>query len=341
MLIHRAEQFGLRSGARRRRILRPRMIWIASYRSSKRAMVKVELKGIAKVTAKGRTYWYAGAAALACVANRAPRVHCRLQRSDRGPARARHQQVPRRRYRVQGEQGIQEARRLHAKELGDVARSYRRPFRHAQHAAIRSASQDQTADTALAIAVGRTSRGPLTMACKFYLPCLSFAVDSGKIAGNPCEGMKRLYDGDRSEIIWLDADIAEFKAVLLAGVGARRRSCGLHGPAAWRPDPAFMVACRGRRNRAAHQQERSPRRSGHSALCRVAHLTLHHPETLDSDPNGCSGQSLGWERSTEGRPAGEGGSQMAGQGFAFPRPARHRAPPSSTLPVSRCVSLPK
>jgi integrase len=42
---------------------------------------------------------------------------------------------------------------------------------------------------------------------------LSYAVDPlGKLAGNPCEGIKRLYSGDRSEIIWTDADLAEFKA---------------------------------------------------------------------------------------------------------------------------------
>jgi len=42
---------------------------------------------------------------------------------------------------------------------------------------------------------------------------LSFAVDPlGKIASNPCDGIKRLYDVDRSEIIWTDTDIAEFKA---------------------------------------------------------------------------------------------------------------------------------
>lgn len=41
---------------------------------------------------------------------------------------------------------------------------------------------------------------------------LSHAVDPlGKIAGNPCDGIKRLYDTDRSEIIWTDADIAELK----------------------------------------------------------------------------------------------------------------------------------
>jgi len=41
---------------------------------------------------------------------------------------------------------------------------------------------------------------------------LSHAVDPlGKIAGNPCEGIKQLYSGDRSEIIWTDSDIAILK----------------------------------------------------------------------------------------------------------------------------------
>ncbi len=41
---------------------------------------------------------------------------------------------------------------------------------------------------------------------------LSHAVDPlGKLAGNPCEGIKRLYSTDRSEIIWTNADIARLK----------------------------------------------------------------------------------------------------------------------------------
>ena len=48
---------------------------------------------------------------------------------------------------------------------------------------------------------------------------LSHAVDPlGKLAGNPCEGIKQLYSGDRSEIIWTDADIAR------SSRRARRRS---------------------------------------------------------------------------------------------------------------------
>jgi len=40
----------------------------------------------------------------------------------------------------------------------------------------------------------------------------SHAVDPlGKLGGNPCEGIKGLYSGNRSEIIWTDADIAALK----------------------------------------------------------------------------------------------------------------------------------
>jgi len=41
---------------------------------------------------------------------------------------------------------------------------------------------------------------------------LAYAVDPlGKVAINPCEGIKQLYSGNRSEIIWTDADIAALK----------------------------------------------------------------------------------------------------------------------------------
>ncbi len=40
---------------------------------------------------------------------------------------------------------------------------------------------------------------------------LSHAVELGRVASNPCEGIKQLYSSDRSEIIWTDADIAQLK----------------------------------------------------------------------------------------------------------------------------------
>jgi integrase len=48
---------------------------------------------------------------------------------------------------------------------------------------------------------------------------LSYAVDPlGKLASNPCEGIKHLYTVDRSEIIWTEADIARLKATCSAEI---------------------------------------------------------------------------------------------------------------------------
>jgi len=42
---------------------------------------------------------------------------------------------------------------------------------------------------------------------------LSYGVDPlGRLASNPCEGIKQVYSNSRSEIIWTDADIASIKA---------------------------------------------------------------------------------------------------------------------------------
>ena len=48
---------------------------------------------------------------------------------------------------------------------------------------------------------------------------LSHAVDPlGKIAGNPCEGIKQLYSSDRSEIIWTNSDIVTLKKTCSAEI---------------------------------------------------------------------------------------------------------------------------
>jgi integrase len=62
---------------------------------------------------------------------------------------------------------------------------------------------------------------------------LSYAVDPlGKIAGNPCIGIKTLYSADRSEIVWTEPDIVNIKrfcsaevahAIDLAGATGLRR----------------------------------------------------------------------------------------------------------------------
>jgi integrase len=40
----------------------------------------------------------------------------------------------------------------------------------------------------------------------------------GRIAGKPCEGIKHLYNNDRSEIIWTDADVTHIKTTCSAEV---------------------------------------------------------------------------------------------------------------------------
>ena len=52
-------------------------------------------------------------------------------------------------------------------------------------------------------------RAPPTSTCRCSAACWP---EFGKLAGNPAEGIKALYAGDRSEIIWTAADIANLKA---------------------------------------------------------------------------------------------------------------------------------
>ena len=102
--------------------------------------------------------------------------------------------------------------------------------------------------------------GRPTTACRCSRASSSLAVDPlGKIASNPCEGIKQLYSDDRSEIIWTDADIAQIKAP------ARPRSAdavdlAAHtGLRARRSAEAVLVPRRRRRHRHRDRQEQHRR----------------------------------------------------------------------------------
>ena len=47
---------------------------------------------------------------------------------------------------------------------------------------------------------------------------LAYVVEQGTITANPCEGIKSVYDTDRSEIIWTDDDIAQLRTKASAEV---------------------------------------------------------------------------------------------------------------------------
>ena len=175
-------------------------------------MVRVNLKGIAKVTAKGRTYWYAwrggprllGEPGSAQFVSAYKEAHERLRAPDNERFRsivtlykssadfARLADTTKRNWnrwldRIGDHFGdLRIAQFDRPEKIRPIIRQWRN----------RWADQPRNADYGVQV----LSR------------LLSFAVDPlGKIAGNPCEGIKQLYANDRSEIIWTDADIAEIK----------------------------------------------------------------------------------------------------------------------------------
>lgn len=177
-------------------------------------MVKVDLKGIAKVNSKGRDYWYAWRG---------------------GP-------------RLKGEPGTPEFiasfneavaslaetddTRFHAvviaykaspdfKKLADsTKRNWLRCLDNiaAYFGPLRTAQFDRQDKIRPVIRRWRNQWAMKPRTADYHMQVLSrvlaYGVDPlGKLASNPCEGIKQLYENDRSEIIWQPADIAQLKAV--------------------------------------------------------------------------------------------------------------------------------
>ena len=181
-------------------------------------MVKVDLKGIAKSCAKGRTYWYAwrggprllgdpGSAEFVASYNKAIE-----QRRTPDKSRFRFLVAD---YKSSGEyKKLAESTRSQwgkwldrvAEYFGDLSiAQFDRPEKIRpiiRRWRSRWADTPRTADYALQVLSRVVAHG----------------VELGRIAGNPCEGIKHLYDNDRSEIIWTDADIAHFKKTCSAEI---------------------------------------------------------------------------------------------------------------------------
>jgi integrase len=208
-------------------------IWIESYKTLRHAM-RLELKGIAKVKAKGSTYYYAwrggprlrgepGSPEFIASYNEAIE-----SRHTPEPGRFRSVIVA---YKASGDWSkLADSTKKEWSRWLDRIGDYFSDLRIAQFdrpEKIRPVirrwrnqwdSKPRTADYGMQV----LSR------------LLSYAVDPlGKIGSNPCEGIKTLYSGDRSEIIWTDADIAKLKE---AG-GSRK----VGGKTVIRPCPAEIV----------------------------------------------------------------------------------------------------
>lgn len=174
-------------------------------------MVQVELKGIAKVKAKGRTYYYAwrGGPALrgepgspefmasyneAVESRRTPdasrfRALVTLYKASRDYQTL--AETTKRQWapwldRISAHFGdLRIAQFDRPEKIRPIIRQWRNEW----------ADRPRTADYGMQV-LSRT---------------LAHGVELGKLANNPCEGIKQLYEADRSEIIWTDADIAQLK----------------------------------------------------------------------------------------------------------------------------------
>jgi integrase len=175
-------------------------------------MVKVELKGIAKVSAKGRTYYYAwrGGPRLRGVPG-SPEFMASFNEAiedRRTPDASRFRSLVTL-YKASGDY----------KKLADSTKRNWSSWldRIGQHFGdLRIAQFDRPEKIRPVIRRWRSQWADKPRTADYGLQVLSrvlsYAVDPlGKIAGNPCEGIKQLYSVDRSEIIWTKSDIAQLK----------------------------------------------------------------------------------------------------------------------------------
>jgi integrase len=181
-------------------------------------MVKVDLKGIARVTAKGRTYWYAwrGGPRLRGEPG-SPEFHASYNEaieSRRTPDKNRFRFVVTD-YKASAEY----------KKLADSTRAQWGPWldRIADYfGELRIAQFDRPEKIRPVIRRWRNQWSDKPRTADYALQVLSrvvaHAVELGKIAGNPCEGITHLYSNDRSEIIWTDTDVAHIKKTCSAEI---------------------------------------------------------------------------------------------------------------------------
>ena len=145
---------------------------------------------------------------------------------------------------------------------------------------------------------------------------LAHAVDPlGRIAGNPCEGIRRVYDSDRSEIIWTDSDIRELTAI---GSPELAHAVDLASHTGLRLGDLIRLSW-------SHVGEDAiVLRTGKSRQRREAIIPLYDelrvvldriPKIADHGPDHVPAQAVDRKRALVGGTAGEGGS---------PRPARDR-----------------
>jgi integrase len=182
-------------------------------------MVKRDVKGIAKVTAKGQVYYYAWRGG--------PRLH-----GEEGSPEfwASYNEAIQNRH-------IPEAGRFRSlvtlyrdspdyQKLAPATKENWGPWldRIAEYFDLSIAAFERPEKIRPIIRKWRNRYADRPRTADYGLQVLSrvcaYAVDPlGMIAGNPCEGIKLIYKSNRSEIIWTDADIIRIKKTCSAEIG--------------------------------------------------------------------------------------------------------------------------
>jgi integrase len=181
-------------------------------------MVKVELKGLHKVTTKDRTYYYAW------------RGGPRLEGKPGSPEfmQSYHEAIEARRTPDTSRFRALVAKYKASPAYTSLSRETKKRWGYAlDHIAeyfgdLRIAQFDRPEKIRPVIRKWRQQYAATPRTADQHVQVLrrvlSYAVEFGKIAGNPAEGIKALYTGDRSEIIWTDATIATLKPHCTADV---------------------------------------------------------------------------------------------------------------------------
>lgn len=181
-------------------------------------MVKVDLKGIAKVKAKGQTYYYAWRGG--------PRLHGEpgspafMASYNEAVADRRTPDKNRFRFIVANYKASGDYKKLADSTREQWGKWLDRITEY--FGELRIAQFDRPEKIRPVIRRWRNQWAETPRTADYALQVLSrvvaHAVELGRIAGNPCEGIKHLYNNDRSEIIWTEADIIQIRKTCSAEI---------------------------------------------------------------------------------------------------------------------------
>lgn len=175
-------------------------------------MVKIDLRGIAKVRSKGRTYFYAWRGGPRLVGQPgSPEFIASYNEAREGRRQPDHNRF---RSLVTAYRASTDFTSLAASTKSSWAPWLDRIGDHFGELRIAQFDRPEKIRPIIRQWRNRYAGKPRTadMGMQVLSRVLSYAVDPlGKIAANPCEGIKQLYTVDRSDIIWTDANVAQLK----------------------------------------------------------------------------------------------------------------------------------